>query len=54
MERTFKSIFNKKENKYTNCYCEENVYLLCKRFVDMKLDEESNSGYAIFMTNKRK
>ena len=45
--------------KYTSCYCEENVYLLCQDFLKNHAQKSPNSninheGFAMFITNKAK
>jgi hypothetical protein len=45
--------------KYTSCYCEENVYLLCQDFVKNNMEKNTISdikheAFAVFITNKTK
>ena len=45
--------------KYTSCYCEENVYLLCKDFVEKEkthsfAENTKHEAFAVFITNKAK
>jgi len=45
--------------KYTSCYCEENVYLLCKDFLEKQKthsfgDNLKHEAFAVFVTNKEK
>ena len=52
-------IFKLNECKYTSCYCEENVYLLCKNFLQMgentqQLPDISSSAFPVFITSKNK
>ena len=39
----------KEECSYTSCYCEENTYLLCKRFAEANV-----KCWALWMSNPRK
>jgi hypothetical protein len=52
-------IFNLNEAKYTSCYCEENVYMLCKdcftKGLNSHISPQYNSDiFAVFITNKDK
>ena len=51
-----KDHFDKSENEYTPYYCEENIYLLCKKFEEfVKLTEPQNvQAYAVILTNPTK
>ncbi|KAF9036672.1 N-terminal glutamine amidase-domain-containing protein [Panaeolus papilionaceus] len=39
---------------YTSCYCEENVYLLCRRFLEHARVRENWQPFAVFMSNANK
>lgn len=45
-------LFTREGSVYTENFCEENVYWHCKRFLEMNLDKDENSGYAVFITNQ--
>lgn len=58
---TYVPLFSKKDCKYTSCYCEENTFLLCKKFVEslpneVKLNDQIylSQGYCVFATNSEK
>ncbi|KAH7922829.1 hypothetical protein BV22DRAFT_1016534 [Leucogyrophana mollusca] len=42
------------DSPYTNCYCEENIYLLAKRFADLPIIKPYWDSYAIFISNTSK
>lgn len=53
-------ILEKKDCIYTSCYCEENVYQICKKVVDnstefnAKNENYKSESFAVFITNKKK
>lgn len=54
-------LFEAKDCIYTSCYCEENVYMLCKKAKEIfgKNQSENSSDkkdqfYAVFVTNRKK
>lgn len=58
-ENNYLALWKHANCKYTSCYCEENIYLLCKDFV--KRIEEKNENqdfqveaFAVFITNNAK
>ena len=44
----------KKDCTYTSCYCEENVYLLCDRFVHGGSEDSPNECWAAWISNPSK
>lgn len=48
--------FDKALNEYTPYYCEENIYLICKKFEEFVKPKENQmvQAYAVFLTNPTK
>ena len=46
-------LFHREDCTYTSCYCEENVYMLCKQLVKRGKGEEKG-GFAVFVSNDNK
>ena len=44
----------KEDCTYTSCYCEENVYLLCDRFINCKTDDGPTECWALWISNPSK
>lgn len=42
------------ESVYTNCYCEENIYLLCKSFSSQPEILDTWSIHVVFVSNENK
>ncbi|EKX47527.1 hypothetical protein GUITHDRAFT_69371 [Guillardia theta CCMP2712] len=40
--------------EYTSCYCEENVYLLCKQLCQPPLSQSVEKAWAIWISNENK
>lgn len=58
---TYSPLFNISDCKYTSCYCEENTYLLCKKFLegfsnDISIGNKTyqSKAYCTFVTNAEK
>lgn len=51
-----KDFFDKSANEYTPYYCEENIYLICKKFEEfVQVTETKNmEAYAVILTNPTK
>ena len=47
-------ISSKREQIYTSCYCEENIWHLCDKIKKSKCLKESHKAYVIFISNENR